>query len=608
MEEGQGHEDSMRTQREQVPVLAKLFSEGRVGSLQNLAIHGPDTIEDAAISVTDAQDEQTCCGDKDGGRDDRLNEHVVTVHRHSEPVHDSRMRSLYGCLPGRPSRSVRIEKAREEESAMIASGSLRDTMRIALTALLVACVFLDWFSEPAQSRHIYLARALIEEGTTSISRFIADPTATADIAFVPHKDGRREFVAGTYPGVSFAVTAVAIIGPYSWHALPNAGRAFFKQVYDDWLITLSILFVTAPLLALAAAGMHRFAIASNVDARAATIWTLSFALGTPLVYYAARLHESSFVAAGNTLILMLVARPAEMNKARWFLIGLALGILDLLNPLAALVAGSALLALVGARALFKASGWIAAGLFAPELLLRGYLASVFGSPLASPYNFLLAHGIGHVWASRGLGGMIQEMIRVIPEVGWGLTFGIRGLFVFAPITLLGLTICVLRVGRDPFARAALVATAVNASVIWTFVHGVWAGGTSWGPRYLLPCLPWIFAGAVRSGRVPGLGAFAVLSIFVTFLGLQFGPAEGLAGHLGYFALSGPTTPFTRYAAHLIETVWVPAKLAVSMSPSTSGQYFAYTHITGFGTLLLFAGVLGWIWKPSPRGAGRASGS
>lgn len=487
-------------------------------------------------------------------------------------------------------------------------GSLRDTTRIALTALLAATVFLDWFSEPAHSRYIYLARALVEEGTTSIASFVADPATTPDLALVPGGEGGQEFAAGTYPGVSFAIAPVAAIGSHGWHALPNAGREFFKQFYDGWLIALSILLVTAPLLALAAAGMHRFAIASGVEARAAATWTLAFAIGTPLVYYAARLHESSFVAAANALILVMAARPADMSRARWVIIGLALGSLDLVNPLAALVAGSALLVLVGPIALFKASGWIAAGLFAPELVLRGYLAVVFGSPLASPYNFLAAHGIGQVWAARGLGGMMQEMIRVIPEVGWGLTFGIRGLFVFAPITLLGLAVCMLRVARDPFARAGLMATAVNAAVIWTFVHGVWAGGTSWGPRYLLPCLSWIFAGAVRSSRVPGLGAFAILSIFVTFLGLQFGPAEGLAGHLGYFALSGPTTPFTRYAAHLIETVWVPAKLAVSMNPSTSGQYFAYTHITGFGTLLLFAGLLWWIWRPSPRGARQAPDS
>jgi hypothetical protein len=481
------------------------------------------------------------------------------------------------------------------------SGDLRRALKCAATVFCICVIFLDFFSELSAPRFLFLARAILERGSIDISPDIVDSAATRDIAL---RDGC--YYAGTYPGTTLLMLPAAAVGFATWDMLPPQARAWFNDAMYDWIVVLTIALGSAPLAAL---GAFLFSVAlarAGVTDRANTLWTLGLVLGTPIGYYSARLADSAPTFAVTALLVGIMAPRAESRgRGSWLVTGLALGFLDLINPLAMVVS----LIAITVRALPELDrskvAVAAIGALPAEILLRSYLASAFGSPFASPYAFTVDECLGGVWARLGwMGGMVAVR-RDFWDVLWGTTFGIRGLFVFVPITIAAiLASCrgALDLPGDArrAARAGLAAWLFNHAVLFLFLHGLWTGGTSWGPRYLNAALPWLIFGAAVSGRAVGVSFLATLSIFLTWLGLQIGPSETPFANFYYFLLSGPTTPLTRYATRMSELRWIPDRIAAGVEASWSGQYVAFTHISATASYLILILVLYAIWRPMRR--------
>lgn len=464
--------------------------------------------------------------------------------------------------------------------------------KLALTVLVILSIFVDHYSELAISRYILPARAILENRSFEITSLLSDSAQTGDIAVV---DGR--YYSGVYPGVSVALVPVVSVGEMLLSSLPPVAGEWWQHDFSHFLVLFSIFLFSLPLTAVAAYFFSLALNAQGVIGRKNVAWTLGLIFGTPLAFYGARLHESAPVFAVMALVLYLASTREEVTWAKFALLGLCLGLLDSVNPLAMIVCAAGIAVTVGGRRIMAGALPLALGMFGPEFLLRGYLWSVFDSPFATPYQFLVHSAVGNVWSTRGWAGSLRWLMHEGPQIAWGMTFGIRGLFVFAPITAAALVLSVRN--RNRWALAGLCAYLVNQALLFSFLHGTWAGGTSWGPRYLNPCLPWMIFGAAIAAREitsawPQRMVF--LSCFVTWLGLQYGTGQSPIPHLYYFFLGGPTTPLVRFAEYSAAHDWIPRRVAEGMAPSWSGQYYALTHISALGPYIAVGFVLWLIWR------------
>lgn len=243
-----------------------------------------------------------------------------------------------------------------------------------------------------------------------------------------------------------------------------------------------------------------------------------YALGSPV--FPLTVSALGHVPAGMALFGAFAAlTPADGASAvrgrRAVLAGLLLGLAVAIEYPAALAA-----AVVCACALWRARPrrptllHLLAGATAPLLLLAAYQQAVFGRPWDTGYAHL---DPASVYAA-GQAGALLGVGWPRPDVALALLGGPRrGLLVYAPWLLLALPggLLLWRRHRPP-AQAALgvcgALLAVNSG------YAFWDGGASWGPRHLVPALPFLallaLPGAARWPRTALLlsGASVLLTL------------------------------------------------------------------------------------------------
>ena len=373
-------------------------------------------------------------------------------------------------------------------------------------ALFAACIAAYAYFYQAggwnQNSRFDLTRSLVERHTASIDAY---RTNTGDEAL-----RQGHYYCDKAPGVSWlAVPAYAVahalwapgVGPAGRRAAPPgflAGAAWASTV---WAVGLpSALSVVALALLLAALGLSlraRLALAAAYG-----LATLAWPYST--LFYG---HQLSAALTISALALLVWARrgPAagEISRLRLVATGLLLGASVVVEYPAAL----AVLPIVAYAALFvrpwRRLGWLVLGGAIPGLALVLYHGLVFGSPLAFPYDFSTQHNrsqgffMGLGWPSgRALAGILVTRYR--------------GLLFSAPWLALALPGAVRMARR---AGGALRAEAIVCGVIvllhlWLNASLVdWQGGWAMGPRYLVPCIPFLVvlaAGVALPGGSPRL--------------------------------------------------------------------------------------------------------
>ena len=129
-----------------------------------------------------------------------------------------------------------------------------------------------------------------------------------------------------------------------------------------------------------------------------------------------------------------------------------------------------------------------AGAALPLLLLALYHQALFGRPWATGYAFL-DPGCGPTPPGRGEASSGAGLPR--PEVALALLAGLRrGLLTHAPWLVLALPGAVL-LWRRRRAEALTALGVLGALLALNSGYAFWDGGASWGPRHLVPALPFL---------------------------------------------------------------------------------------------------------------------
>jgi hypothetical protein len=219
--------------------------------------------------------------------------------------------------------------------------------------------------------------------------------------------------------------------------------------------------------------------------------TLALAVGSLIFPYATMFYGHVLAAAflfGAFHLLGPGAGPRQL-VAGGVLAGLAVLTEFPTAPAALLLIGYG----VWCRRQWRTLPWIAAGAAGPLLLLVAYQLAAFGSVWRTGYAVVsrpeFAEGMSHGLLGIGLPR---------PSVLAALLFGrARGLLYTAPVLLLGFVGLARRLtGAPPGQRAQ---PRIAAGIVLYFLllgagYYMWWGGSAFGPRHVIPCLPFLCLG------------------------------------------------------------------------------------------------------------------
>ncbi len=220
-------------------------------------------------------------------------------------------------------------------------------------------------------------------------------------------------------------------------------------------------------------------------------WLVTFVLafGTLLFPYATMLFGHAIAAffGFTPFVLALLVRQGRLSERWLFLAGLLVG----LGVLAEYPNGIFALALVlyvwGTQRSLRRVGWLVLGGLGPALALAAYNTLAFGHPLHFSYLYHAAP-----WGAEHRHGLLGVRWPD-PRRLFQILFSPRGLVYLMPVTLLA-PVAYAAMWRERRWRAEfwmalgipLTFLLLNAGYFYTL------GGSSPGPRFLVPALPYLF--------------------------------------------------------------------------------------------------------------------
>jgi hypothetical protein len=165
----------------------------------------------------------------------------------------------------------------------------------------------------------------------------------------------------------------------------------------------------------------------------------------------------------------------------------------------------------------RALALFGAGAVPPLLGLAAYQTAAFGAPWSSGY--------AHVTNPTFAAGMAHGILGVgwpRPQVALALLFGrARGLLYVAPVLALAIVGLVRGVRDGQTRRRAVTASAmVIAFLLMNAGYYMWWGGAAWGPRHMVPALPFLGLGFAWLLPAPGWQRGWQGDLFVGLLGLS----------------------------------------------------------------------------------------
>ena len=351
-----------------------------------------------------------------------------------------------------------------------------------------------------QNSRFDLTRAIVEQHSVVIDAYAAN---TGDISV---RDGH--IYCDKAPGQ--ALLAVPV------YALFMHGRAATSANLNNAAYVITVVTAALPG-AVAVWVLYAVLLSWHVRRGWAAACALGYGLATLAWPYSTMLFGHQLVAALLLSAFALLLRERNRSTRAPVAAGLCLGLACMVEYQALLGAGA-----IGVLAVRRGPRAIAAvigGALPPLLVLAFYHWQAFGAPWMLAYDYSTMP-FRHQGFFMGLG--IPNLI-VLREITLG---PYRGLFYSAPWLLLALPGAWLWL-RSPRAFGALSAGAVVVLYFWMNASLVdWQSGWSYGPRFLVPTLPFL---ALLAG---GLGSLQWRSVFLARL---VGAIMGLALLFSYAA-------------------------------------------------------------------------
>lgn len=344
--------------------------------------------------------------------------------------------------------------------------------------------------------HLLYSFELGETGATRYRRLVlSDPETRSPRLPLANSLDLTLYAARYYPNKPPGLT---FLGVPVYAALHRLERALGLDA-DDWEVLTANLYLTTVFTvgALAALGAALYFGTSRrlfpeLSGAVHLGSALTFALGTLMLPYATLLMDHAVVASLLLLVFRLLIRGiAEEEGGGGTLAVLGAGAVA---GMAVLLNNTAVLAVLclGAWVLWCSRSrlralWFVVGGLPAAAVLAGYHWVCFGDPLAVPHDHQLA--VFRTASTTYFGMFGVPKWSVVLEL---LFLPYRGLFFSSPVLLLSLYgLYRMAAGRRLRGEAVLFTAIVVAYLLMNASFNGWYGGSSFGPRYLVPALPFL---------------------------------------------------------------------------------------------------------------------
>jgi hypothetical protein len=377
---------------------------------------------------------------------------------------------------------------------------------------------------------LMLTYALADRGTLSIDGL---ENQTRD----------RAYVAGRYycdkpPGQSlFALPwygAVKVLGVR--HPL---GQPPISYWWPDYFVTVPTSGLVTALL-----GVEIYVLALWFGCRPwpAVVTALSYGLSTPAFTYATLFYghqTAAFCAFSSYLLLVQSARTNGWSRYRMFAAGFLAGYAVVTEYTMMPVAVGLSAYAVYIRPSLRMLAPFGSALLLCAALLLSYHAVVFGGPFQLGYFHETETQFQEIYSSSRSFGLKPPTFMAASDI----LLSRRGLFLFAPATLVAIPGIVLLMWRRRWSVAAMVVWSFGSIYLINASHPTWTGGYATGPRYILPAVPFLFVAIAYAasisprciGRV--VGVLSLLGFIVVAGSTAYG------GRLPDIGMPGGENPF-----------------------------------------------------------------
>lgn len=417
--------------------------------------------------------------------------------------------------------------------------------RIGITIFLLLLFSYSYFLQDPFNwnpvTRVALGISMVEDGSLNINKF---RPITQDMAFY---DGK--YYSDKAPGMTFsALPAIAItklyldstITNYKWVTNKNKPTPHFVFVMQ--IATIAAAGFPAALAALA---LFFVAIRLGAGLGGATFGALAYGLATPVWGWSTTLFGHSSAGAclflGFAFILYLLDLPSAKRRdiALGFLSGALLSWAVVIEytsaPASAIIA---MYALVSARQWERErfirvllSALAGAVIFILPLLIYNYL--VYENLFTTGYRYHATFTA----TKEGFYGIESPKIKIIGRLLVGMK---RGIFWLSPL-LLFTPIALYRLWKTP-AQKGLAITIIAITLyyfLWNSGYVYWSGGSTTGPRFLTPILPFLCLSLAflwsKASRYlkAGLLLFFALSFFLSLASVSVSMVLGIKTKINF---------------------------------------------------------------------------
>ena len=451
---------------------------------------------------------------------------------------------------------------------MARKGILKNMKSISLKIFISVCILIVLHvapDGPQSSRFTDTVRALVDFGTFALPKDVPHHVDVVQI--------KGQLYSVIAPGLPI------ILAPLYWvyRNLTSIIGLPMNDVFWGGFNCLANATVTAPLLGVTAIAMlDTLRYLTNDTSK--QIWLVFISIFGSFVFFYSTYGIWVHV---YTMALVFIAFNLILRKRNNFLIGLVLGIAQIIDYIAILPISFLIGFWIYTNRKANLKNLIRTGL----LVLLGYSIFLIGllyynytitdSPFQTPNSLFLQQANQQQLSSRSM--------FMLPSIAslWGLSFSpYRGLYLYFPMTFL----FTWSLFKKSYLKNSVILFSMII-VIFTFLYNstyyAWSGDVCFGPRHLLVAVPFIILPTVYCS-LKYIKIFGCLSIFISLAGVSTIPSNNLFTNIFMFIYRGP---FLHWLDFAYKTV-LPKYFNINLYLVT--PFFLYV---GIGLIFYI------IWKP-----------
>ncbi len=326
----------------------------------------------------------------------------------------------------------------------------------------------------------FLLGAIVDYGTLNIDAF---QMGTIDKAMF-----NGHYYSSKAPGASF-------LGMPVYWSLRHLTPLRYSNPLEQLELYIVRLMTTTLLFALLGLVMYRLAMFCGASSRHAFFMVIAYGFGSIALLHATLFsgHQIAASLSFFSFAMLVCLSGNEKNTGReqgvyGFLAGLFAGFAVITDYTAVVIAiGLAIYAITSRMSVGQKVGFLSGG-FVWILVLATYNLACFGHP----FSFSYEHQV-YEYFKEGSSHGILGIGLPRPGPMMSLLFSpARGLFFIMPVLLLSLWgIARMFTGRQYSREAILIIVIIAGSLLFVAGFYGWHGGLTFGPRYLVPILPFL---------------------------------------------------------------------------------------------------------------------